>query len=132
MVEKISDLAGLSKSNPAMAFCLSMFMISLIGIPPWIGFFGKLFAFLPAVESGLIWLVVIALIASVVSCFYYLRIIKTMWFDEPTREFVRAPRTTRIIAIIAVLLVIPVLILPGISGAAINLAENAAQALFAQ
>ena len=132
MVEKISDLAGLSKSNPAMAFCLSMFMISLIGIPPWLGFFGKLFAFLPAVETGLIWLVVIALIASVVSCFYYLRIIKTIWFDEPTREFVRAPRTTRIIAIIAVLLVIPVLILPGISGAAIGFAENAAQALFVQ
>jgi len=115
-----------------MAFCLTMFMISLIGIPPWLGFFGKWFAFYPAVEAGLIWLVVIALVASVVSAFYYLRIIKTMWFDEPTREFIRAPRLTRVIAIISLVLVIPVLILPGISGAAIGVVESASQALFAQ
>jgi len=132
MVEKITDLAGLSKTSPGMAICLTMFMVSLIGIPPWLGFFGKLFAFLPAVESGLIWLVVVALLASVISAFYYLRIIKTIWFDEPTREFIKAPRTTRGIAVIAVLLVLPILILPGISGAAIGLAETAAQALFAQ
>ena len=132
MVEQISDLSGLSKSSPAMAICMTMFMVSLIGVPPWLGFFGKLFAFYPAVEAGLTWLVVIALLASVVSCFYYLRIIKTMWFDEPTREFMRAPRTTRVIALISVLLVIPVLILPGISGSGIGLAEAASQALFAQ
>jgi len=132
MVEQISDLSGLSKSNPGMAICLTMFMVSLIGIPPWLGFFGKLFAFLPAVESGLIWLVVIALLASVISAFYYLRIIKTIWFDEPKREFIKAPRTNRAIAIIAVLLVLPILILPGISGNGIGLAEAAAQALFAQ
>ena len=132
MVEKISDLAGLSQSSRGMALALTMLMVSLIGIPPWLGFFGKLFAFYPAVESGLTWLVVIALLASVVSCFYYLRIIKTMWFDEPTREFVQAPRLVRTIAVLSVVLVIPVLILPGISGAAIGLAEAAAQALFAQ
>ena len=132
MVEKISDLSGLSQSSRGMALALTMLMVSLIGIPPWLGFFGKLFAFYPAVESGLTWLVVIALLASVVSCFYYLRIIKTMWFDEPTREFVQAPRLVRTIAVLSVLLVIPVLILPGISGAAIGMAEAAAQALFAQ
>jgi NADH-quinone oxidoreductase subunit N len=132
MVEQVSDLSGLSKSNPGMAFGLTMLMVSLIGIPPWLGFFGKLFAFMPAVEAGLLWLVVIALVASVISAFYYLRIIKTMWFDEPNREFIRAPRTTRVIAIASILLVIPVLILPGISGAALGLADSAAQALFAQ
>ena len=132
MVEKVSDLAGLSQSSRGMALALTMLMVSLIGIPPWLGFFGKLFAFYPAVESGLTWLVVIALLASVVSCFYYLRIIKTMWFDEPTREFVQAPRLVRTIAVLSVVLVIPVLILPGISGAGIGLAEAAAQALFAQ
>ena len=132
MVEQISDLSGLSKSNPGMAICLTMFMVSLIGIPPWLGFFGKLFAFYPAVESGLTWLVIIALLASVISAFYYLRILKTIWFDEPTREFIKAPRMTRGIAVIAVLLVLPVLILPGISGGAIGMAETAAQALFAQ
>lgn len=132
MVEQISDLAGLSQSSRGMALALTMLMVSLIGIPPWLGFFGKLFAFYPAVESGLTWLVIIALVASVVSCFYYLRIIKTMWFDEPTREFVQAPRLVRTIAVLSVILVIPVLILPGISGAAIGMAESAAQALFAQ
>jgi len=132
MVENISDLSGLSKSNPAMAGIFTALLFSLIGIPPLVGFFGKWFAFYPAVEVGLTWLVVIALVASVVSAFYYIRVIKTMWFDEPTREFIRAPRMTRIIAIISVVLVIPVLILPGISGAAIGLAETAAQALFAQ
>jgi len=132
MVEKISDLSGISKSNPGMAIVFTLLLFSLIGIPPLLGFFGKWFAFYPAVEAGLIWLVVIALVASVVSAFYYIRIIKTMWFDEPTREFIRAPRMTRVIALISVLLVFPILILPGISGAAISLAENAAQALFAQ
>jgi NADH-quinone oxidoreductase subunit N len=132
MVEKVSDLSGLSKSNPGMAFGLTMLMVSLIGIPPWLGFFGKLFAFVPAVEAGLLWLVVVALVASVISAFYYLRIIKTMWFDEPNREFIRAPRTTRLIAILSIVLVIPVLIMPGISTAALGLAESAAQALFAQ
>ena len=132
MVEKISDLAGLSKSNPAMASVFTLLLFSLIGLPPLVGFFGKWFAFYPAVEAGLTWLVVIALIASVVSAFYYIRVIKTMWFDEPEREFIRAPRTTRVIALISVLLVFPILILPGISGAAISLAETAAQALFAQ
>jgi len=130
MVEQISDLAGLSKTNPAMAGVFTAFLFSLIGIPPLAGFFGKLFAFSPAVEANLTWLVVLALLASVISAFYYIRVIKTMWFDEPTREFTRAPRTTRIIAILAVLLVVPVLILPGISGAGISLAESAAQALF--
>lgn len=132
MVEKVSDLAGLSKTNMGMAFALTMLMVSLIGIPPWLGFFGKLYAFYPAVEAGLVWLVVIALVASVIGAFYYLRIIKTMWFDEPEREFIRAPRTVRVISIVSVLLILPLLIIPGIAGTALGFAESAAQALFAQ
>jgi NADH-quinone oxidoreductase subunit N len=132
MVEKISDLSGLSKSNPGMAISFTILMFSLIGIPPLLGFFGKLYAFLPAFEAGLWWLAVIALVASVIGAFYYLRLVKVMWFDEPTREFVRAPRLVRVIAILSVLLIFPLLIIPGISGAAIGLAEAAAQALFAQ
>ena len=69
MVEQISDLAGLSKSNKSLAIILSMFMFSVMGIPPLLGFFGKLFAFLPAMEAGLTWLVVLALIASVIGAF---------------------------------------------------------------
>jgi len=129
MVEKISDLSGISKSNPGMAAVFTLLLFSLIGIPPLAGFFGKWFAFSPAVDANLTWLVVIALVASVVSAFYYIRVIKTMWFDEPTREFIRAPRMTRIIAIVSILLIFPVLILPGISGAAIGLVETAAVAL---
>ena len=132
MVEKISDLSGLSKSNPGMALSFTIFMFSLIGIPPLLGFFGKWFAFAPAFEAGLAWLVVIALVMSVIGAFYYLRLVKVMWFDEPTREFVRAPRMVRVIAIVCVLLIFPVLIIPGISGGVIGFAETAAQALFAQ
>ena len=132
MVEQISDLAGLSKSNPGMAISLTIFMFSLIGIPPLLGFFGKLFAFLPAIEEGLTWLVVIALIASVIGAFYYLRLVKVMWFDEPERGFVTPPASVKIISLIAVLLICPLLIIPGISGAMLGFAETAAQALFAQ
>ena len=132
MVEQISDLAGLSKSNPGMAISLTIFMFSLIGIPPLLGFFGKLFAFLPAIEAGLTWLVVIALIASVIGAFYYLRLVKVMWFDEPEREFVTPPASVKIISLIAVLLICPLLIIPGMSGAMLGFAETAAQALFAQ
>lgn len=132
MVEQISDLSGLSKSNPGMAISFTILMFSLIGIPPLLGFFGKLYAFLPVFEAGLWWLAVIALVASVIGAFYYLRLVKVMWFDEPTREFVRAPRLVRGIAILSVVLIFPILIIPGISGAAIGLAETAAQALFAQ
>ena len=132
MVEQISDLSGLSKSNPGMAISFTILMFSLIGIPPLLGFFGKLYAFLPVFEAGLWWLAVIALVASVIGAFYYLRLVKVMWFDEPTREFVRAPLLVRVIAISSVLLIFPLLIIPGVSGAVIGLAETAAQALFAQ
>lgn len=112
MVEQISDLRGLSKSNKSLAILLTMFMLSVAGIPPLIGFFGKWFAFAPAIEAGLTWLVVLALIASVIGAFYYLRVIKTIWFDEPENEFVTAPRELRYMATLSGLLVLPVLLLP--------------------
>ncbi|NMM46027.1 NADH-quinone oxidoreductase subunit NuoN [Rhodospirillaceae bacterium KN72] len=82
MVENISDLSGLSKTRPGMAFALMIFMFSMAGIPPLAGFFGKFFVFRAAIDAGLIWLAVIGALASVVSAFYYLRIIKVMYFDE--------------------------------------------------
>jgi len=63
-----------------------------------LGFFGKYFAFVPAADAGLMPLVIIALVFSVVGAFYYLRVIKTMWFDEPKNEFVEAPASLRYIA----------------------------------
>ncbi len=83
MVEQISDLAGLSKSRPGMALALMLFMFSMAGIPPLAGFFGKFFVFRAALDAGLVYLVVIGAVTSVVSAFYYLRIIKVMYFDEP-------------------------------------------------
>jgi NADH-quinone oxidoreductase subunit N len=90
MVVGISDLAGLSKSNPLMALALAIFMFSMSGIPPLAGFFGKLYIFLAAVESGLYGLAIIGLLASVVAAYYYLRIVKIMYFDEPVEPIDRA------------------------------------------
>lgn len=80
-VERIDDLAGLSKSNPLMAAALAIFMFSMAGIPPLAGFFGKLYVFLSAVEAELYSLAVIGVLSSVVGCYYYIRIIKVMYFD---------------------------------------------------
>ncbi len=83
MVEGITDLSGLSKTHPLMAASLAVFMFSMAGIPPLAGFFGKLFVFKAAVDAELYTLAVIGVLTSVVSAFYYLRIIKLMYFDEP-------------------------------------------------
>jgi NADH-quinone oxidoreductase subunit N len=85
--ETIPDLAGLAKSRPGMAFILAMLMFSLIGIPPLAGFFGKFYAFAAAIQAKLYILAVIGIVASVVSAFYYLRIVKVMYFDEPTVSY---------------------------------------------
>ncbi|MFM2043698.1 MAG: NADH-quinone oxidoreductase chain [Pseudomonadota bacterium] len=82
MVESIADLRGLSKTHPAMALALTIFMFSMAGVPPLAGFFGKFYVFLAAVDAGLYILALIGFITSVVSCFYYIRIIKMMYFDD--------------------------------------------------
>jgi NADH-quinone oxidoreductase subunit N len=91
LVEGIYDLAGLSRTNPPMAAALAVFMFSLAGVPPLAGFFGKFYVFYAAVQANLIWLAVIGFVTSVVSAFYYLRIVKVMYFDEPTAAFDRSP-----------------------------------------
>ncbi len=83
MVENIDDLAGLSKTHPMVAAALAIFMFSMAGIPPLAGFFGKLYIFLPAIEAGLYGLAVIGVLASVIGGFYYIRIIKVVYFDAP-------------------------------------------------
>ena len=83
-VEKINELSGLSKSNPVISVCLAIIMLSMAGIPPFIGFFGKFYVFIAAVESELYLLAVLGVLASVISAFYYLRIIKGMYFDDKT------------------------------------------------
>jgi len=130
MVEQISDLAGLSKTNRGLAIVLTIFMFSVMGIPPLLGFFGKFFAFVPAMEAGLTWLVVLALVASVIGAFYYLRLVKIMWGDENENEFVEAPKTLRGLAVISALLVFPLLLLPFVSIPAQSLISQAAASLF--
>ena len=83
MVERIEDLKGLGKSNPLMALALTILMFSMAGIPPLAGFFGKYFVFLAAIKAGLYALAVIGVLASVVGAFYYVRIVKLMYFEEP-------------------------------------------------
>ncbi|MFN4089462.1 MAG: NADH-quinone oxidoreductase subunit NuoN [Alphaproteobacteria bacterium] len=87
MVEEIGDLAGLSRTHPLVAAAFAAIMFSMAGIPPLAGFFGKLYVFLAAIEAGLIVLAVIGVLTSVVSCFYYLRIVKLMYFDEVAEPF---------------------------------------------
>jgi len=82
-VENISDFAGLSRTNPLLAFFLAMLLFSLAGIPPLAGFFAKFYVFAAAIKAGLFTLAVVGVLASVVGAFYYLNIIKVIYFDEP-------------------------------------------------
>jgi len=82
-LEGIEDLAGLSKTHPMMALSLAIFMWSMAGIPPFAGFWSKWMVFSAAIDKGMIALSIIGVLTSVVSAFYYLRVIKVMYFDEP-------------------------------------------------
>jgi len=128
MVENISELSGLSRSQPLMAAGLMLLLFSMAGIPPLAGFFAKFFVFLAAVQAGLIWVAVIGVLASVVSAFYYLRVIKIMYFDEPADPF--EPMTGSLGAVLAVcvLFVIPAYLILAYPLRIVT--ENAANALF--
>lgn len=127
-VEEIADLAGLSKTHPMLAFAMAVFMWSLAGVPPAAGFFGKWSVFLPAIQSGLYGLSIIGVVASGISCFYYLRVIKAMYFDDVTEPLDRPAPTAGFVVAGTALFVFPVYIFflsPITSGAA-----AAAAALF--
>ncbi|UDL95149.1 NADH-quinone oxidoreductase subunit NuoN [Lichenihabitans sp. PAMC28606] len=83
-IETTADLAGLGRTRPAMAFFLAMLMFSLAGIPPLAGFFAKFYVFQAAIQANLYALAVLGVLSSVVAAYYYLRIVKMMYFDEPT------------------------------------------------
>jgi NADH-quinone oxidoreductase subunit N len=126
-VENIDDLAGLSSTNPVMATLLTILMFSLAGIPPLAGFWGKWYVFLAAVEAGLYPLAIIGVLASVVGAFYYLRIIKIMWFDESVGGFVPAAGELRLVMGVSGLFVLGYVL---IGGPIAMSAEAAARALF--
>jgi NADH-quinone oxidoreductase subunit N len=93
-VEKISDLSGLAKSDPGLALAMAAFMFSMAGIPPLSGFFGKLYVFLAAVQAGLWTLAILGVLTSVIGAYYYLRVVKVMYFDEAQSVF--DPRGTSV------------------------------------
>jgi len=88
-VENISDFAGLSRSNPMLAFFMAMLLFSLAGVPPLAGFFAKFYVFAAAINAGLFTLAVLGVLSSVVGAYYYLYIVKVMYFDEPLGEVPR-------------------------------------------
>jgi NADH-quinone oxidoreductase subunit N len=95
MVEEITDLAGVARTHPALAFFLAMLLFSLAGIPPLAGFFAKFYVFLAAIKAGLFALAVLGVLASVVGAYYYLAIIKIMYIDEPAKGFAPMPAELR-------------------------------------
>ena len=101
LVENIGDLAGLSRTHPTMAFFLAMLLFSLAGIPPLAGFFAKFYVFLAAINAGLYALAVIGVLTSVVGAYYYLAIVKVMYFDEPVASFQRMPVLLRFVLAVA-------------------------------
>jgi NADH-quinone oxidoreductase subunit N len=90
-LENLSDYAGLARTRPGLAAAMTIFMFSMVGIPPLAGFFAKLYVFLAAMQAGLLWLSILGVILSVVGAFYYLRLIKIMYFDKSDESFDAIP-----------------------------------------
>ncbi|HEX2655980.1 MAG TPA: NADH-quinone oxidoreductase subunit NuoN [Xanthobacteraceae bacterium] len=127
LVEDISDLAGLGRTHPALAFFFAMLLFSLAGVPPLAGFFGKFYVFLAAIKAGLYVLAVIGVLASVVGAYYYLTIVKVMYFDEPAPSFDPMPVSLRAVLGISGLFVLLFFIRPQLLA---DVAATAAKSLF--
>jgi NADH-quinone oxidoreductase subunit N len=97
MVESIDQLAGLARTHPTMAFFLAILLFSMAGVPPLAGFFAKFYVFLAAIKAGLYALAVIGVLASVVGAYYYLAIVKIMYFDEPAEGFAPMPDEIKLV-----------------------------------
>jgi NADH-quinone oxidoreductase subunit N len=127
MVESIDQLAGLSRAHPTMAFLLAMLLFSMAGVPPLAGFFAKFYVFLAAIKAGLYVLAVIGVLASVVGAYYYLAIVKLMYFDEAVEGFYAMPIELRVVLAICGLFNILFFVYPG---PLIGAASAAAHSLF--
>ncbi len=107
MVENISDLAGLSRTQPVLALMFTVLFFSLMGIPPLAGFFAKFYVFIAAIDAGLIHLAIAGALASAVAAYYYLRVIINIWVHEPAREFERnVGRSVKIVAAVSTILML--------------------------
>jgi NADH-quinone oxidoreductase subunit N len=126
-VEDISDLSGLSRTNPLLAFVFAMLLFSLAGIPPLAGFFAKWYVFVAAIKAGLFALAVVGVVTSVVGAYYYLSIIKVMYFDEPLVRLDQMRTELRTVLAVAGLFNIFFFLYPG---PLVSVATVAAKSLF--
>src|SRR5579883_3448733 len=127
MVESIDQLAGLARNNPTLAFFLAMLLFSMAGVPPLAGFFAKFYVFLAAIKAGLYVLAVIGVLASVVGAYYYLAIVKIIYFDEPAAGFAPMPHELKVVLAACALFNILFFLFPG---PIVGVASAAAQSLF--
>jgi NADH-quinone oxidoreductase subunit N len=97
-LEQITDLSGLARTDPGLALAMAVFMFSMAGIPPLSGFFGKLYVFLAAVQGGMWALAIIGVLTSVIGAYYYLRVVKIMYFDAPVEAFDPRPTSLSFVA----------------------------------
>jgi NADH-quinone oxidoreductase subunit N len=126
-VENISDFAGLSRTNPLLAFFFAMLLFSLAGVPPLAGFFGKFYVFVAAIRAGLFTLSVIGVLTSVIGAYYYLSIVKVMYFDEPLTQLDPVRVELRAVLAVAGLFNIFFFVYPG---PLVSMASAAAKSLF--
>jgi NADH-quinone oxidoreductase subunit N len=123
--ESIDDFSGMGKKAPLTSLAMTLCMISLIGMPPAAGFMAKFYIFGTAVQHNLLWLVVIAVLNSVISAYYYLRVVKVMWMGEPTsREGVPASGAFRLALSLSCIGILLFGILPGLGMKAAELASK--------
>ena len=128
MFETVDDLSGLSRTHPVLAFCLAAMMFSLAGIPPLAGFFAKFYVFAAAIEANLVALAIIGVVTSVAGAFYYLRLVKVMYFDEPLAPYDPMAPGLRIVLGLSSAVVILFVLLPA---PLVGAAGAAAKSLFA-
>ncbi len=129
-LEEIADLSGLSRTHPSLALALAIFMFSLAGLPPTAGFFGKLYIFLAAIDAHLTGLAVIGVVTSVIGAFYYFRVVKVMYFDDPVGAF-DTPFAGELKGVVVVTALVTLLFFL-VPGPVIGGAEVAAASLFAR
>ncbi|MET0272478.1 MAG: proton-conducting transporter membrane subunit, partial [Phenylobacterium sp.] len=109
-METIEDMGGLIKEQPGLALAMTAVSLSALGLPPFSGVWAKVYVFKAAIDAGLGIAAVIGLVGSVVAAFYYLRLIKVMWFDPAVGATDKVPLEARLIAIVLALFTFPVVI----------------------
>src|SRR6202046_2869310 len=127
MVESIDQLSGLARTNPTAAFFMAMLLFSMAGVPPLAGFFAKFFVFTAAIKAGLYILAVIGVLASVVGAYYYLAIIKIMYFDDAAEAFYPTPVELKVVLAVCGVFNVLFFLYPG---PLVGAASAAARSLF--